>query len=128
MKRIALLVITALLGIGAVTAVASEASAQVPAGNGTSNFYLTGSVGHDFPLGVWGACDFTNYDNGSGQTYHQAVRRSGVAVITELLIDGHNYGTATEHFVNLSGHGRHTVGCRFHLLGAAAGYLSSISL
>ena len=97
----------------AVVGFASPASA----GNGTNNFYLTGTCGMNWAIG-WAAVDFTNYDNGANQVYHTNFRRSGVAYqLNGVYIDGVYKGKSHEMFINVSGHGAHTVKAVGQLIG-----------
>jgi hypothetical protein len=83
-------------------------TAQVPAGNGTSNFYLKGDchVGRIGGVDMW----FTNYDSGANQIYHVAWKRSGVAwSVKGIYIDGVYKGKGSDMFISIPGHGAHTV-------------------
>ena len=111
MKRIALIITTILLGIGAVVSVATEAQA----GNGTNNFYLTGHCGDNEPLGVWVALDFTNYDSGANQTYHTSYTRSGPGIFLDgVFVDGYWKTSASEAYITVKGHGSHVLSIKAH--------------
>lgn len=119
---VAFLMSLGLLGFGMVSASAAPAPTQVaaavPAGNGTSNFYLTGSC-NPWPAPGGFYMKFTNYDSNSGQIYHVSWTRSGVAYAPEgLYIDGVKYGSySSDQYIYISGHNPHMVSQKSSLFG-----------
>lgn len=90
-------------------------SAPASAGNGTSNFYLTGSC---WTKGSYGnKLSISNYDTGSNQTYHIAVSKSGVAFTGgwKVYIGGYYVAGGSgakapyEDFITMAGHGPNTL-------------------
>ena len=98
----------------ALTAIAGPtASATVPTGNGTSNFYGTGKCGVAFGLGTWAELNFTNYDYGKNQIVHTHIRRSGIGVQFRIYINGVFIESGdTEDYYKVNGHSRVVVGMR----------------
>lgn len=104
MKRTALAVIAALLGILGFTA------APASAGNGTNNFYLSGSCSDANPGKL--TLRATNYDNGANQIYHTAwYGSSGATGVRDALvyIDDYYRGSGNDMFLSAPGHGRFTL-------------------
>lgn len=117
--RIAAIFAAILLMLGLGVSQANAAQTALPAGNGTSNFYLTGGC-NPWPgaptLGL--NMKFTNYDSNSGQIYHVSWTRSGIAYApVGLYIDGVKYGTSSDQYVYIAGHGAHWVTFKSSLYG-----------
>lgn len=81
------------------------------AGNNTNNFYLSGGCNPNGGAPLLGVnMKFTNYDNGKNQVYHVTWTRSGVAYsVKGIYIDGVYKGNGSDLYINISGHGAHTV-------------------
>ena len=96
------------------------AAAPAQAGNGTNDFYLSKSCTAS-NASIFGGLylKVTDYDKGSGQTYHIAVSRSGVAYsLTGLYVDDRYVNkTLGETYVNKADHGRHTIKIKGTILG-----------
>ena len=104
--------IAALLStLALLVALAGPASA----GNGTNDFYLSGSCNPSnrfFGAGV--TFRWTNWDSGANQVYHLSATRSGVAFNNaKAYIDGVWKWTASnatfDIMVTVSGHGAHVL-------------------
>lgn len=109
MKRIIIGALFTILAVFGVVA-AAPASAAVPAGDGTNNFYFSRNCGIDLGLGTWAAISWTNYDSGANQTVHTNITRSGSGIRVEVWINGvFRESGDLEDYYSVNGHGKVSV-------------------
>lgn len=111
-KRLLTVLVAILTTICITMASAQNATAVLPAGNGTNDFYLSKGVRWRYPGFVtttWFQILVTNWDYGSNQKYHVSTKRTISMRVKAISRDGRYFYTTSisDRYFTVSGHGAH---------------------